>query len=365
MKTQSTKLDFRQSLVLAGLLASALYSQVARAAELDLSADWLGADGRLQKSEFMALLNVAGQDSGTSQLIKDVTKKMGFAQPSELYELIRICKAGENSGEQGHLATHEETHITYPKLGYENAEYNPPRADELMSIATDNRGPARTERFAFTPEICIIPSLSVGEAAVVLAHELTHLMGYVPFSEHDILTYKDKGDYALSRVTMPGGELDAHVAHTHLSKTLGTSDSHHDTAHYGKYLASDGTLADREGMIADILENGGYRDRLEAEYVTRLRSEIRKAQAELAETPTGGNPVFLTNATGLRKAEVDLEKAIATHPSNEAELVLQLEATRKQRKEQEVYIDRQKDYARQISARKSDLESALRKATAN
>ncbi|MEK7691375.1 MAG: hypothetical protein AAB425_10190 [Bdellovibrionota bacterium] len=360
MKTQPTKLDFRQSLVLVTLLASALYAQVARAAEINLSGGWLGTNGRLEKSEFSDLLTVASRDPESAQLIADVTKKMGFTNPSELYDLMRICESGENAGEYGHLATHEEKHITHPKLGYIDAPFVPPSADELHSIATDNRGLARTEHFVFKPEICMIPSLSVGEAAVTLAHELIHLLGYIPFSQKDILTYADKADYARSRVEAPGGELDAHVGHTHLAQTLGIADGH---GHYARFLAADGTIANREGMIEAILKDGGYGDRLEAEYVNHLRAELATVNGHLSGTPPGGNPIYLRNVAGLRKDETELQALIDQHPSNEGDLKAQLEDVRLRREQQETYVKNQILYSKELIDRKQALVTALTSAT--
>ena len=211
-------------------------------------------------------------------LLDKAARKIGVANRDEWLSVFCFCRSDQLASypERRGLFIQEKARF-YRERGTEEWHAGTRGGSEKLFDAV--RFPIVTRRtwdtrnfqhleVAFKPVICVKQGLSVLQTYLVLVHELTHLADSDPFAVLDLHAFdnseKEKRFY-FAQLSIPGGELDAHLAQLQAYSELKKRFGYKGDSVLQPYLDGKGRLLirEREAFLLHLLDQANYRAELD------------------------------------------------------------------------------------------------------
>lgn len=233
------------------LITSFLICSHAMAAPLPLLQTWTSnrttGEKRLAASDLNKVLLLLQEDPAATELLASLKSALGATDPEDLLKNIRLC-------------------------------------DLESGVAGSVRLPPKNS--SIEPCLCMRNDMTALEAALALAHEGTHLLGYLESHEStspSIWNYPDEKSWTLAKLREPGGEKDAYLAQTKLFKRLKRKYGLPFTDRFEKWINAKGELTQNDAFEKAILTDRTYIREFHQLYRDEIKATGLKIQNRLRE----------------------------------------------------------------------------------
>lgn len=250
----------------------------------ELRGVWASGSGRVSSTDWREMIAVFQEDAETNAILTDIQRRLGASNVEGIARIIELCPELQGNT-QGHFAHQTRTFSRAQMSETVTSDFG------AEARALRPRGiESRVERLptvdrltvATVEKVCMRPGLNLLDAFGVMVHELTHFRGWQALREIDVLDYRDEHEFAEREVLEAGGELEAYTAQGRALCRLAQRSGVTSRDTVTRYFDSDCQLSDRSGLIRNILDTRGYRQKFEEEF----RDSVAREKAHVAEQIT-------------------------------------------------------------------------------